>query len=162
MIERGNLIKRLHLVLAAVAALSLIAAGCGDEAGGDDGTITTSSLNKTAYVKQVNRTCKEMDEGVSKKSVAFFKDEGLSRQSSVKAAEVIFIPNAEAQLDRISEFGAPKGDEDQVEAILTSTEEGLDELKEPDEKAAVAPPPKLKRADELALQYGLDSCTFGI
>lgn len=154
--------KRFILLILAVTAAAAFVAGCGDdEAGGDDAGVTTSELSKAEYIKQAEEICTEADKRASKEAEDFFKGIEPNAKKFSEAVETIVLPSTEAQIDQISELGAPEGDEEQVEAMLAATRVGLDELEEVGKKAFLGLPPELKQHNKLAKKYGFKSCAFG-
>ena len=60
------------------------------------------------------------------------------------------------QVEEIRELGAPEGDEEKVEAILTALEDGAAEIEDDPSQALEGDP--LKEARELADEYGFKVC----
>ncbi|CAN5171027.1 hypothetical protein BH24ACT23_BH24ACT23_02540 [soil metagenome] len=70
----------------------------------------------------------------------------------------LVVPALEAEVAAIRALGAPEGDEEEVKAILTATEEGIAEI-ESDPRALLDGVPKaLRRAERLARDYGSRQC----
>jgi hypothetical protein len=122
-------------------ALAAVVAGCGDSddsASGSNQTktvsVTTSSLSKAEFIKRANAACGRAEATLVPKLERFALEHQSERTSprvkQAKAAKAVLIPVAEAQIDAIRKLGAPKGDEAQIETILTAQQRGIDELKE--------------------------------
>ncbi len=149
----------LGYVLVAVAALALVAAGCG---GGDGTEVTTSDLSKAQFVKQADAVCKKGEEQIQEDFVAYAKKhKDLTKPTDSDYAELIdavFVPNVNREVEELRDLGAPAGDEEQVEAMLVAREENV--------AAAEAEPKKLvsesskvfAEASKLAKEYGLKTC----
>jgi hypothetical protein len=168
---RGILIKNLFLwfslgltVVAAAGAL----AGCGG--GGDSAsgtTLTTSSHSKAEYVKLANAICKKGREATLGKIGAFMEARNGGKESKAqdgnlfaKALQTIFLPAIQTQVEEIRSLGAPEGDEQQVEALLTALQEASDAHRQGTVKSQNVFEKDFKRSGELASKYGLDECSY--
>jgi predicted NACHT family NTPase len=156
--------------IASVAALLAIAAvgvGCG---GGDDsatgagdedpaGPVTTSSLSKAQFVKQVNAIC-EKNQTKQRHDLSVYASEHPGRSALElldKALEAIYLPSMEARAAELRELGAPQGDEDQIEDFITTWEESI-EVNRVHGAKAQASALKATEARKLAQRYGLTEC----
>lgn len=74
-------------------------AGCEDDEADENGGVTTSSLSKTAYVKQANEICTEVDKRIATKVKPIYNDGGFTAKSYSKSMETVFIPESEAQVE---------------------------------------------------------------
>jgi hypothetical protein len=127
-------LNRFLALVAAVAAVALVVAGCGDS---DDSTTDSgASLTKAEFVKQGNAVCakgnKEIEEGFEE-----FSEEKNLRQNKepskavlTEASETILIPAVSSQIDELRALGTPEGDEGEVDQLLTNAEEVLEEGEE--------------------------------
>lgn len=154
--------KRFVALLAALAALALIVAGCG---GGSDSTETTSALSKAEFVKQGNAICakgsKEIEEGFEK----FGKEHGFSEKKEPseaeleEAVETIVIPGIRKQVDGIRALGTPTEEGAEAEAVLDAAEEGLEKGEEDPklflEEESSGP---FAKANKLSREFGLTKC----
>jgi len=157
--------KGLIAVVAGVLAVALFAAGCGSSS---DTTESTASLTKAAFLKQGNAICaagnKEINAGFEK----FFKENEFSKKKQPtqaqleEAAEEIAIPSIRKQIDGIRALGAPSGEEEQVNEIVDTAEEALEEGEE-DPAALVSEENGnlFAKANKLADAYGLTACGEG-
>jgi hypothetical protein len=71
----------------------------------------------------------------------------------------VLLPSVEDQVSKIRALGAPKGDEDQVNAILDAADEGVQKGKQDPlslTKEGSAGP--FDKANKLANAYGLKTC----
>jgi hypothetical protein len=153
--------KRSIALFAALAALAMIVAGCG---GDDDSTGTTGSLTKAEFVKQGNAICakgnKELDEDFEK----FAKEHNLSENKRpsnavlTEASEDILIPVVSDQIEQLRDLGAPAGEEQQVDEILTAAEEGIEKGEEDPVSLTAENGGPFKKANKLAKDYGLTKC----
>jgi hypothetical protein len=68
----------------------------------------------------------------------------------------VLVPALEQQVDDIRALGAPEGDEEQVDEILTAVEDASAEVA--DDPSRAFEDEVLKEADELAKDYGFKVC----
>lgn len=122
---------------------ALLLAGCG----GDDNDETVS---KAAFIKQVDATCAEEQK---KARAATRADLDAVIESAVAALE--------AEAKEIESLGAPRGDEEEIDAILANVHKTIDLVEEDPSKASGAASQTLARAEKLADAYGLKNCLLG-
>jgi hypothetical protein len=150
--------KPLMALLAAVAAIAMIAAGCG---GNDD---STSSLTKAQFLKQGNAICErgndEVEEGIAEfiEENNFSGDNQPNKAQLAEATEEILIPSVSKQLEDLRELGAPSGDEQEVDKILSEAEKVLGEVEEDPEGVASKNANPFAEVNKMAIDYGLPRC----
>ncbi len=160
------------LVSAAIIALSI--AGCG---GGSDGasasgsgsTITTSSLNKEEFIKRASKACQALREDIFEQVSAYLGKHTPEHPNRVQETTVfadmvraVLLPIIRKEIDAIRELGAPAGDEDEVETMLTTEQEEVDSLAKL--KHAVSRfqiERYFAQAAKLFEEYGLNECANG-
>ncbi len=153
------------IALAAVAA-ALVVAGCGGSGSGSDSTVTTGSLSKEAFVEKADAICakgnKRLQKGFAnylrknKKSIIALRHPSKEDYDGLIGG--VLVPNLEWEIKEIRALGAPDGDEERIEEIVTAWEEGI-QVAETDPKA-------VKHSSEaifgigsrLAKEYGLEVC----
>ena len=116
------------LLTAAVAAavLAALVAGCG---GGDE----TVTLTKAEFIKQGDAICnagnKEIEEGFEEFAAENDLPENKepSKEQGVELVETVILPSVQQQGEELRELGAPEGDEEQVDELLTSLEDAVAE-----------------------------------
>jgi hypothetical protein len=150
--------KALLAALAALVALAAVAAGCG---GGGDTTDETVTLTKTEFIKQGDAICKQGNDESEKEAEEFAEDNGFelekaSKEQLEEAVGEVLVPNLEQQTEELKALGAPKGDEDKVEAIITSLEDATGEIE--DDPGIVFQGEVLKKPSKLAEEYGFKVC----
>ena len=148
--------KRVMAMLVGVVALAVLVAGCGSS---DDETTTVEvSLTKAQFVKQGSKVCAEELKTMSKGLKAFSDEHDLTKklnkEDTEELVETVFQPGFEGQFEGLGELSPPKGDEKQVEAILTQFEEGLDKGSENKEKFVA----ELSTAMRALEKYGIKEC----
>lgn len=70
----------------------------------------------------------------------------------------IAVPALETEVQAIDSLGAPRGDEGEVEAIITATKRGIAQIKADPARVVNGPPPALRQAGRLARAYGSTEC----
>lgn len=158
--------KSLIGLLVAGAAIAMIVGGCG---GGDETTDSTAGtdsteLTKAQFVKQGNAICAEASEELNNEVQKFFKENGVAENEQPASAELaevaedLVTPIIGREIEEIRELGAPAGEEQQVDKILSAAEEGVEKgEKNPDSLLEKNGGPFAK-ANELAIDYGLNVC----
>lgn len=169
---RSFIKTRQGFVAACGLSLLLALGGCG---GSDQTTAEATTaggepqgqpLSKAEFVKRGNEICADTKE---RTTIAYRE---YSRENTVpssgpglvaKAADLIdsaFVPIYEKQIAEISALGAPKGDEETVDAILSAMRQGLEGAKK-QPLAFIRRAASLNHASKLAVAYGLTDCSNG-
>jgi len=144
--------------IAASVALAVVIAGCG---GGDDTTDETVSLTKTEFIEQGDAICKKGNDQSEKEAEEFAEDnhfelEKANKDQLEEAVSEVLVPNLERQTEELDALGAPKGDEDEVEAIIVSLEDATGEIE--DDPGVVFQGEVLEKPSKLAEDYGFKVC----
>ena len=148
--------KRLFLVAIGVLAAAMIGAGCG---GSDDPEIT-----KAEFIKEVDAVCAKGNKQIETKFIDYVQSTGfkVGQQPSEKQLEelleTLLIPTVEQETEEIEDLGMPKGDEQEVEALLAAIEEGREKAEEDPKSVILETGVAFAKADELAKKYGLKVC----
>jgi hypothetical protein len=151
--------KRVIALLAALAALALIVAGCGSSS---DSTETTSSLTKAEFVKKGNAICAKGNEEVEEGFEEFGKEHGFSEKKEPskaeleEAVETVLVPKISNEVESIRALGPP---DEEAEAVLDAAEEALEKGEEEPAvflKEGSASP--FAKANKLSREYGLTKC----
>jgi hypothetical protein len=145
-----------------VLAIALLAAGCG---GGDEETESTASLTKAQFIKQADGICKAGEEEIEVKFESFAKEHKLSdktppsHKESEEAANTILIPAIAGEVKEIRGLGAPSGESEQVDELLSSVEAALDGArKDPVKFIESEGEGEFAKANRMAREYGLKVC----
>jgi hypothetical protein len=150
--------KFLTMMLTAAALVALVA-GCG----GGDSTSDSSSVTKAQFVKEADAICTNGDKQDEKDFEKFSKEHNLSegkepsKEVQEEAVQDIVVPGVRQQIEEIDDLAAPEGDEAKIEAVVTSVEEGLDEL-ESDPTLLFKGKNPLEKGSTLAREYGMTKC----
>jgi len=111
------------MLIVGVAALAVFAVGCG---GSDE-----EPLTKAEMIKQGDAICKEAANGIAAGYKTFAKEKGLKKEEfpdkeqGYEIAEDIYLPAYQVQAEKLGELTPPSESEDQIEAIVTSTEDAV-------------------------------------
>lgn len=157
---------RMTISLAAVVAIAAIAVGCG---GGDSGsatsagiTVTTSSLDKAAFLKKANAACSKEREKLIPAIEAYFKKYAAKLPENVliaSMAKAAMVPTVEAEIAAVRKLGAPAGDEDEIATILAAQQKAVDQVKTLKKAPSLeAVEGRFHRATKMYEAYGFASC----
>jgi HD superfamily phosphodiesterase len=146
--------KGLIALFAGVLLVALVA-GCGSS--GSD-----NSLTKAEFIKQADAICSKGEKSIESGAEKFAEENNVNTEKPTKAQkeEVItqvVAPEIRKQGEEISELGAPSGEEDKVEAIVSAVEEGADELEQQPATLFEGKNP-LAKGSKLAKEFGLKVC----
>lgn len=142
--------------------------GADADADGDGGgSIATSSLDKSQFVKRANALCNKERKGLVQEARSYFAErssDGLPpRVLTAKIVKELAMPVVEAQIEAVRGLGAPEGDEEEIEAMLDAQQRAVDEVKEQKEIDPVNGPVKqFKDVTETYERYGLKWCSYAV
>lgn len=147
--ERELIVKNKILLLSIGAlAIACFAAGCGG--GGAD------PLPKSAFLKQGNQICLQATKERDTKTTELAKEN--PKVSPEELIDEAALPPTENMVSELNGLGVPKGDEKQVEAIITGLEEGIEAVEANPKKALGSE--AFEAANKAAVAYGLTECTI--
>lgn len=157
------MITRLTMLFMAVAAGSLLVAGCGDDGEAAAPEITTSSLTKAEFVQQGNSACVEEKEKLLGRAAAYKPPANAKQMSAAELLamklKAVIVPTVEGEMAAIQALGAPEGEEEAVGAILAAQQQGLEELSDVTAVQSVRGITNhFDEATKLAERYGLANC----
>ena len=160
------------MLLVFATSIAAIAAGCGDDdsSGADGGssapgvTVTTSSLTKAQFVKKAGEICSNERQDIPEQ-ITLYQEKNPPGDKSpevfqAEGVQAVILPVLEAEIAKIRDLGAPAGDEDQVEEILSGQQEAIDKV------ASMKKIPPVEdgwerhfdSTNKLMVAYGLDAC----
>ena len=130
----------------------LSAAGCAN-----NGTSTTSSSapTKAEFIEQGDEILCTKTEEVGAATAALSADPSDDELRALVLDGV--LPAVQRSHDGLAALARPAGDEEQIEAILTTLQETIDEV-EKDPALLFGEPDPFTEADNLILDYGLTGC----
>ena len=146
-------------LLVALAAISMIAAGCGDS---DDST-DSSGLTKAEFLKQGNAICAKGNKEIEKGFEEFEAENGLenkqpSKAQLTEAIETVVLPAISEQVEGIEGLEPPSGEEAKVEALTDAAAEGVEKGEEDPAALTTEKADPFAKANKLANEYGLVKC----
>ncbi len=145
--------KQLIALFAAVLALALMGAGCGGS--------STPSPSKAEFVKKAEVICKDNSAKIQKSFRSYINEhedlKNPTKADYLDLVSTVLVPHIEEEIDELKALGAPKGDEDQVDAIIEAREAGVGAIETYPEEA-VENNSAFKESSELARKYGLRYC----
>lgn len=135
-----------------IALLAAVAIGCG-------GSSEAAPLKKPQFVQQANAICMTAQGEREAQGKELEKQGGESGGSEdTEAAMEQILEPVETMVGELSDLGPPKGEEQQVEAIVEAYEEGISALEaDPGGADSVS---AFDKANGLAEDYGLFECTI--
>jgi hypothetical protein len=145
-------------VLAALVALAAVVAGCGSD------SETTESLTKVEFIKRADAICEKNEGKVTSEFEDYAEEKGWdenkepSKEQQEEAIVEVVGPNVQAQVDEIRELGAPEGDEETIDEMLTAVEEGVERIEEEPQLLTEEAKNPLAEGSKLARDYGLEKC----
>lgn len=145
-------------------ALTLALGGCGS---GGGTTESTSSLTKAQFLKQANVICAKGGEEINKGYEEFSRKHVAggkipSQALLDEAAAEIVLPVREREVRQLRALGAPSGQEEHVDAMLTAWEEGIEKGEEdPNSLRKAGPEFAFYKSYSMGIDYGLKKCWLG-
>lgn len=150
-------------MLAGVAALAILIGGCG---GGDDtatgGTTAEVELTKAQLIKRADASCSKQNETLSQHFGEFslenpIKNGEPTQEQSREFSEEFIVPYLEGRIELLEGLSLPAADENDVEAIIAATEDGL-ELVEEKVRSGTSNQDPLAQAETLSRKFGFKVC----
>jgi hypothetical protein len=145
--------KRLAAVLATIAAVVLIAAGCGSS---DD-----ESLTKTEFVKEGRAICVKVVKDLTAELKAFgeeLKGKAATPKQMGEVAEDVVFPGLRVELEQLRELSPPANEEEKIAAILSQVEAGIQAGAKDPANFLLSSNAEFSQGREMAERYGLQEC----
>jgi hypothetical protein len=146
---------KLGLSILALAALCAVVVGCG---GSNDET--ASAMTKKQFLMRVNTMCAKTvaeQQTAFKEAVEKAAAEGSEPDDAAKAAMIDgLLSPVRSMIDDMSELGAPAGDSEKIDQIVSGYEEGLSQAE--DDPGRYLSGSAFAKADSAAADYGLERC----
>jgi hypothetical protein len=162
---------KLGLAALFAAVLVAIVAGCGGggsssgSSSGDTSGGEEAALTKKQFIAKADGICESKDEELNQEVEKYVKEEGLSetkkpsKDQEIELVENYVVPNIRSQGEEIGDLSAPEGDEETIEKIVTSLEEGADEAEEdPESIVGGNTTNPFETATKEAQAYGMKVC----
>lgn len=148
-------LRRVALVLASSALLAGLLASCG---GNDSSSAEEAdSITKAEFVEQATEICKARGAEIKRQGAKVLEGaDGQSQKAMARTLSIdIAMPALEREIREIEELGAPSGDEEKVETVLSEIQEVVNRLKK--DPAAIAKYP-YRHSENVAAVYGIPAC----
>jgi hypothetical protein len=148
------------------ACCALVGVGCGsddkksDSGGGGASSTTAPSISKSEFIAKADAICKKGDDAINAAGAKVFpRGKEPSKEQVQQFATDSVVPALQGEVDQIRALGAPAGDEDTIDAMLKSVQEGVDQIKgDPSILTQQETPQPFKDANAKAKAYGLKVC----
>ncbi len=143
------------MLFAAVVAVALVVVGCGS-------SDSAPPITKAEFIKKADAACKKGEEQIQADFAVYVKEHENGKTPTkdryAELVETILVPNATQEVEDIDALGAPNGDEEQVDAMLTAFEEAV-QIAEDEPQAVIKDSEKVfSKSSKLAKAYGLKVC----
>jgi hypothetical protein len=146
---------------AALTALALVAAGCGDS--DDDGTTDSgaATLTKAEFVKQANAICAANNKEIDAEFQKFGEENNLSEKKQPtqeqleEAADDFLLPMVNDQIDELRGLEPPEAEAGAFEALLDEAEAEAEKL---EDDPSTLDEQSFAKVNERARALGLQAC----
>jgi hypothetical protein len=156
--------RRFLVLVAALAAVVIVATGCGSDSSADSAVkVETGSLSKAEFVKRANAICESVRTQFLNEYTAFYKknepkDESETLKVLTEATEKLIVPNYGTRMvNQIAALGAPEEMVDGVTEFLQTVEHQIEEFEEEPEILTETAFP-FKASSQAAEAAGLKGC----
>ncbi len=148
-------------VLIGVLLILVVAVGCGGADGSDTTTVT-----KAEFVKQAGAICKKTAARRDAAALALFKEQRErgepSRQEVKEQTEEVLtdavLPALDQMANELAELDAPVDDGTQIDAIIESYREAIQEAESEPSAVVTGESNPLIEPRKLAVAYGIKAC----
>ena len=151
--------NRLIALIAALAALAIVVAGCGDS--DDDGTDSGEALTKAEFVKQAEAVCAANNKEIDAEFEKFSEENNLSKKKAPtqeqleEAADDFLLPIVNDQIDELREIEPPEAQAGAFEALLDEAEAEVEKL---EDDPSTLEEQSFVKVNERARALGLEAC----
>ena len=121
----------------------------------------TSSYNTERYVERANKICERSWRQMHERFARFRQEQSphtSDEEVFEEASQNIFLAGMQFWFDDISWIGVPKGDERGVEGMLDTMQQAIFDGQEQDISTPAQLVAVFDSYNQLAQQYGVDSC----
>jgi hypothetical protein len=147
-------------LIVAVIAAAMLVAGCGG--GGDSSGSSTGSISKEEFAAKANAICKNGTERLQTAIGHILKDQPnitkVSQAEQEKIVTTVLVPNVSREVKELRALGAPDGDEERVDAMVTALEEGVETAERDPQAVTKSSDAIFGIASRIAGEYGLTTC----
>jgi len=148
-------LKKIAMLLALALTGAAVFAGCG---GDDDGGSESEALTKTELIAQADEICQAATDEVEEATADF--DENTADDELVQFTEDTYVPLLQDEVSDLQALTPPEEEADAYEAMLSSLEDGVDQI-ESDPELVLGNENPLADATEKAEAIGFEVCGQG-
>ena len=146
-----SLIRGVSVAVVLAATFAMVA--CGSSSSDDN------APSKAEFVKQADAICKKGNQEINQAAKKVFTTKAQpSKAEFEKFANETLIPSVQKQVDGVDGLTPPKGDEDQVQAIVDAANQAIAKAKQDPTLMESNKTDPLLKANKLAKDYGLKVC----
>jgi hypothetical protein len=142
-------------VIAGGFLIALLLVGCGDDS-------SEGSISKVQFIEQADEVCKEANKRMEAAFVEHLKENRSIRRPSSPALEElvgkVLVPNIKREIEELEALGAPDGEGEEIDEILTALEEGVETAERNPKVVTANSDTVFGIATRLAGEYGLKVC----
>jgi hypothetical protein len=172
---RFKLSKRFIATIVGALALAALAAGCGG-GGGSEGSDSTAAdsggsdtngapaLTKAEFIKQGDEICTKNVAKFAKAVTEFMNDNGIdpnagpSQEQEEELLSEVVLPQFREEAEELDALGPPKGEEQEVEEIISGVEEIVAEGEE-DPSTVTGSDDPFADVNQKAKDFGFKVCS---
>ncbi|HEX6687819.1 MAG TPA: hypothetical protein VF085_04050 [Solirubrobacterales bacterium] len=152
------------MLIAIVSLLLALVAGCG---GGGDGSSSSTTVSKTwtgskqAFVKKADAICSKNAKLIFQGVVKALYPAGINGANDSEKKEAVekaLVPGINTEIREIRALGFPSGQEDEVEAVLSSLEEELERAQSEPTEFLLGQSSPFVDSKQAAEEYGFTAC----
>jgi hypothetical protein len=117
------------------------------------------AISKPVFIEKASDICVTTARRIGSESLVVIEEsniESINDEVEASLVEPILIPAFETEIEEIRALGTPKGDEAQIESILTAIQEIIDAAEE--EPELVTRPKPYAAIEARAKSYGMSAC----
>lgn len=147
---------RAYICCLAALCLSALAMGCG---GGE--STASESLTKAEFIKAADAICKAADKTQNAELAAYVKKNPKAESNEAEQIKLVAaagLPAVRVEIEELTELGAPDGEEAEIEAMLTSMEDALEESEDDPSKVLDATKSPFVAVEKEAAKFGFKAC----
>jgi hypothetical protein len=144
-----------RLLFALAVGLSAFAIGCGDDDDGGSSDSDAPAISKADFIEQGNAICEKGTQALNEAVAAI--GQSPTQDDLENFVSDTMTPNIQGQIDDIRALGYPEGDEDELEGILSDSEDALNSIKD-DPSVLTEGDDPFADTNKALNDYGLTAC----
>lgn len=148
--------KYIALLLTIAFSGAAVFAGCGGDDSSDSDTTQVEAPTKAEYIAQADEICQAHSDKIDELTADF--DENTSEEEVTTFTEETYIPTLQDEVAQLKELTPPEGEEEAVESLLASLDEGVGVLADNPEEVLNSGENPLADASAQAKEFGLKVC----